>query len=162
MDEKLHMPIRNHIEFPDVPKKRKTSFQELRKNVLAKKKKSVSKEMPREEIGVRTKTPKILDKVSISVTENDGSLNASSGQAVDLFNKQKSSESTKKPSKETEKSMNKGKTTGGTKTPKVADRSREGELFPATSIDEYVELSRGDDGDDDVEDNDEGEAIICS
>ncbi|KAK1305838.1 hypothetical protein QJS10_CPA10g01897 [Acorus calamus] len=62
MDEKLHTPIRNHIEFPDVPKKRKTSFQELRKNVLAKKKKSVSKEMPREEIGVRTKTPKILDK----------------------------------------------------------------------------------------------------
>ncbi|KAK1307084.1 hypothetical protein QJS10_CPA10g01895 [Acorus calamus] len=62
MDEKLRTPIRNHIEFPDVPEKRKTSFQELRQNVLAKTKKTVSKEMSREEAGVKTKTPKILDK----------------------------------------------------------------------------------------------------
>ncbi|KAK1272646.1 hypothetical protein QJS04_geneDACA008097 [Acorus gramineus] len=105
MDEKLRTPIRNHIEFPDVPEKRKTSFQELRKNVLAKTKKAVSKEMSREEAGVRTKTPKILDKVSISVTRNDGSLKASSGQAVDLFNKQKAYKSTKKPSTDTGKSV---------------------------------------------------------
>ncbi|KAK1296741.1 hypothetical protein QJS10_CPB15g01532 [Acorus calamus] len=63
MDEKLRTPTRNHIEFPDVPDKRKTNFQELRKNVLAKTKKAVSKEMSREETEVRTKTPKILDKL---------------------------------------------------------------------------------------------------
>jgi len=38
------------------------------------------------------------------------------------------------------------------RTPKIGVRSREGDLFPATSIDEYAELTRQSDDDKDDED----------
>lgn len=37
-------------------------------------------------------------------------------------------------------------------TPKIADRSREGDIFPATSIEEYVEQTEQSDDEDDNDD----------
>lgn len=49
-----------------------------------------------------------------------------------------------------------GKNAGAESTiPKIGDRSREGDLFPATSLDEYAETARQ--SDDEEEDDD----IIC-
>jgi hypothetical protein len=48
--------------------------------------------------------------------------------------------------------MNKGKAEAGSSVPKIADRSREGDIFPATSVDEYAKTARDDE--DDVSDDD--------
>lgn len=40
--------------------------------------------------------------------------------------------------------------------PQIGDRSREGDLFPVSSLDEYAELARQDDDDDDV-----AEDFVC-
>ncbi|RRT85144.1 hypothetical protein B296_00002633 [Ensete ventricosum] len=61
--------------------------------------------------------------------------------------------------------MNKNRTGGGTTIPKVGDRSREGDLFPVKTIDEYAELTRHDgknngedeDEEEEAEDEEEGE-----
>jgi len=45
--------------------------------------------------------------------------------------------------------MNKGKGgDSGSSVPKIADRSREGDLFPAASLDEYAEQAREQDDSD--------------
>ncbi|KAG1368664.1 hypothetical protein COCNU_14G011320 [Cocos nucifera] len=49
--------------------------------------------------------------------------------------------------------MNKEKAGKGASIPKIADRSREGELFAATSIDEYAELSRLHDSDEEEDED---------
>ena len=41
--------------------------------------------------------------------------------------------------------MNKNSSGKAIAIPKIGDRSREGDLFPASSIDEYAELARQDD-----------------
>lgn len=53
--------------------------------------------------------------------------------------------------------MNKGKGDAGPSVAKIADRSREGDIFPATSVDEFAKTARDDDDaydDDDVSDDD--------
>ncbi|XP_068657428.1 uncharacterized protein [Aristolochia californica] len=62
------------------------------------------------------------------------------------------------------RAVNKNKTDGTVKTPQIADRSREGDLFPASSLDEYAELSRKsvDDEDDDGDDDSDDEVRICN
>lgn len=52
--------------------------------------------------------------------------------------------------------MDSGKAGNTTKSVKIGDRSREGNLFPATSIDEYAELANDNNSDEDG-DND----LIC-
>lgn len=52
--------------------------------------------------------------------------------------------------------MNKEKAGKGSSIPKIANRSREGELFAATSIDEHAELSQQHEGDEE-----EDEDFIC-
>ncbi|KAJ4763694.1 small acidic-like protein [Rhynchospora pubera] len=59
------------------------------------------------------------------------------------------------------RAMNKGNGGTGPSVPKIADRSREGDIFPATSVDEYAKAARDDDDaydDDDVSDDD----IVCA
>ncbi|XP_058080159.1 uncharacterized protein LOC131228496 [Magnolia sinica] len=52
------------------------------------------------------------------------------------------------------RAMNKGKSSCATKTPTVGDRSREGDLFPVESVDEYADLSREDDDDEGSDEED--------
>ncbi|KAK1267978.1 hypothetical protein QJS04_geneDACA005223 [Acorus gramineus] len=99
IDEELGTPIRNHIKFPDVPQKKKACLQELPKNVLAKKK-AVSEVMPKGIVQIKTLKN---SKSSTGVLENDSAVRKArllSGQAIDLPNKRKSSDSTKKRSKD--------------------------------------------------------------
>ncbi|KAJ0980159.1 hypothetical protein J5N97_008414 [Dioscorea zingiberensis] len=53
------------------------------------------------------------------------------------------------------RAMNKNKGGKAVPTPKIGDRSTEGELFSPTSIDEYAELSRPDESDED-------DTLICN
>jgi hypothetical protein len=47
--------------------------------------------------------------------------------------------------------MNKGGGESGPSVPKIADRSREGDIFPAASLDEYAEQARQQDDSDEEE-----------
>ncbi|KAG9439671.1 hypothetical protein H6P81_019836 [Aristolochia fimbriata] len=65
------------------------------------------------------------------------------------------------------RALNKNKTSGTEKTPQIADKSRQGDLFPTSSLDEYAKQSRmnaddNDEDDDEYDDVDDDEVRICN